>query len=318
MPPRRAGSGCTRRCWMRPCTRPRWRRSRIGARGLVRSGCRSRGPGCRCMRRARRCCGSGCGSRRPGSSRWSRPMVRVRWWWRWICWCPGRCPSGSCLRAGWATRCSRWPGCRSWRVRRRLARRRSCWWCGPGPGRGRRGPRWAGCWPWCRTGWPGSRRGRLVVATRGAVSVAGEGVPDLAGAAVWGLVRSAQSEHPGRLVLADLPPGGDDQAGLLAAAVGTGEPELAIRDGQLFARRLARPAGALIPPGTGTVAAGGRRSGHAGRAGAGAVPGGGRAAGGRAGPGRGPRRRAQLPRRADRAGHVSRAAGCSAARSPGS
>ncbi|WP_218775826.1 polyketide synthase dehydratase domain-containing protein, partial [Streptomyces sp. 13-12-16] len=38
----------------------------------------------------------------------------------------------------------------------------------------------------------------VVVVTRGAVSVAGEDVSDLAGAAVWGLVRSAQSEDPGR------------------------------------------------------------------------------------------------------------------------
>ena len=49
---------------------------------------------------------------------------------------------------------------------------------------------------------------RLVVVTRGAVAaVRDEGVADLAGAAVWGLVRSAQSENPDRLVLADLPPG---------------------------------------------------------------------------------------------------------------
>src|ERR1019366_10438102 len=47
---------------------------------------------------------------------------------------------------------------------------------------------------------------RLVLVTQGAVAVdAGEGVADLAGAAVWGLVRSAQSQHPGRLVLVDLP-----------------------------------------------------------------------------------------------------------------
>ena len=50
---------------------------------------------------------------------------------------------------------------------------------------------------------------RLVVVTRGAVAAGpGEGVADLAGAAVWGLVRSAQSENPGRLVLADLPAAG--------------------------------------------------------------------------------------------------------------
>ena len=39
--------------------------------------------------------------------------------------------------------------------------------------------------------------------TRGAVGLAGEDVSDLAGAAVWGLVRSAQAEHPGRMVLVD-------------------------------------------------------------------------------------------------------------------
>ena len=31
----------------------------------------------------------------------------------------------------------------------------------------------------------------------------GEDVTDLAGAAVWGLVRSAQAEQPGRVVLVD-------------------------------------------------------------------------------------------------------------------
>ncbi len=42
--------------------------------------------------------------------------------------------------------------------------------------------------------------GVLVVSTRGAVGLPGEDVTDLAGAAVWGLVRSAQTEHPGRIV----------------------------------------------------------------------------------------------------------------------
>lgn len=43
---------------------------------------------------------------------------------------------------------------------------------------------------------------RLVVVTRGAAAVAGgPDLVDLAGAAVWGLVRAAQSEHPGRLLL---------------------------------------------------------------------------------------------------------------------
>ena len=42
---------------------------------------------------------------------------------------------------------------------------------------------------------------RLVLVTRGAV---GDDPADLAGAAVWGLVRSAQSEHPDSFVLLDI------------------------------------------------------------------------------------------------------------------
>ncbi|MGV9757872.1 SDR family NAD(P)-dependent oxidoreductase [Streptomyces tricolor] len=80
--------------------------------------------------------------------------------------------------------------------------------------------------------------GRLVLLTRGAVALAGER-PDLAGAAAWGLVRAAQSEHPGRLVLADLD---DDPASLAAlpAALATDEPQLVIRAGAVRAARLVR------------------------------------------------------------------------------
>jgi NADPH:quinone reductase-like Zn-dependent oxidoreductase/acyl carrier protein len=95
---------------------------------------------------------------------------------------------------------------------------------------------------------------RLVVLTQGAVAaIPGDGVMDLAGAAVWGLVRSAQSENPGRLVLADLPAGPDrmDGYGALAAALASAEPELAIRDQRAYGRRLARPADGLVPPGAG-------------------------------------------------------------------
>ncbi|HEY2287231.1 MAG TPA: acyltransferase domain-containing protein, partial [Streptosporangiaceae bacterium] len=82
---------------------------------------------------------------------------------------------------------------------------------------------------------------RLVLATRGAVAAEpGEAVPDLPGAAVWGLVRSAQSENPGRLVLADLPAeAAGEHANVLAAALETDEPELALRQGAAYARRLA-------------------------------------------------------------------------------
>lgn len=57
-----------------------------------------------------------------------------------------------------------------------------------------------------------SDSGVLVVVTRGAVALPGEDVIDLAGAAVWGVVRSAQTEHPGRLVLVDSDASLDDAA----------------------------------------------------------------------------------------------------------
>jgi acyl transferase domain-containing protein/short-subunit dehydrogenase/acyl carrier protein len=77
---------------------------------------------------------------------------------------------------------------------------------------------------------------RLVLVTRGAV---GDGVCDLAGAAVWGLVRSAQSENPGRLVLLDLDEG-TVPAGALTRALGADEPQLAVREGTVVVPRLAR------------------------------------------------------------------------------
>ncbi|MEU0838795.1 type I polyketide synthase [Streptomyces sp. NPDC005962] len=81
----------------------------------------------------------------------------------------------------------------------------------------------------------------LVVVTRGAVSVDGEDITDLAGAAVWGLVRSAQTENPGRVVLIDLDA---TEAGAaepdVGAAVATGEAQLALRSGTLHRPRLTR------------------------------------------------------------------------------
>ncbi len=80
---------------------------------------------------------------------------------------------------------------------------------------------------------------RLVVLTRGAVPVPGEDPADLAGAAVWGLVRSAQSEHPGRLVLADVDQA-DGSLAALAAVAGSGEPQALVRGGQVLLPRLER------------------------------------------------------------------------------
>ncbi|MEU8878020.1 SDR family NAD(P)-dependent oxidoreductase, partial [Streptomyces javensis] len=110
---------------------------------------------------------------------------------------------------------------------------------------------------------------RLVVVTRGAVAVDGPESTarvDLAAAAVWGLVRSAQSENPGRFVLLDRDdepdpqadsqadlradsqpdPRADSQADLhtdavriaVARALEMDEPQLALRTGRALVPRL--------------------------------------------------------------------------------
>jgi polyene macrolide polyketide synthase len=92
-------------------------------------------------------------------------------------------------------------------------------------------------------GWVGDERfsdSRLVLVTRGAVSAhPGEDVPGLAQAPIWGLVRSAQAEHPGRFVLVDSD-GEDASAEVLLAALAGDEPQLAIRKGSVLAPRLER------------------------------------------------------------------------------
>ncbi|MEU3664531.1 type I polyketide synthase, partial [Streptomyces sp. NPDC032940] len=86
---------------------------------------------------------------------------------------------------------------------------------------------------------------RLVVATRRAVAV-GDESPDLAVAPVWGLVRSAQSEHPGRFLLADFDSDvdfgftSDGDGPEWATLASADEPQLAVRDSRLLAPRLAR------------------------------------------------------------------------------
>ncbi|MFB7919547.1 SDR family NAD(P)-dependent oxidoreductase, partial [Streptomyces sp. NPDC056061] len=88
---------------------------------------------------------------------------------------------------------------------------------------------------------------RLVLLTRGAVAVSDAApVDDLTHAAVWGLVRSAQAEHPGRFVLVDIDTDGSDGPDTLRqlpTALATDEPQLALRDGAWHAPRLARVSG---------------------------------------------------------------------------
>jgi acyl transferase domain-containing protein/acyl carrier protein len=91
-----------------------------------------------------------------------------------------------------------------------------------------------------------ARTGRLVVITHG----------DLVGAAVRGLLRSAQSEHPGRFTLLDT-----QNADIPVEAVRVDEPELLLRQGELFVPRLDRVSAqpgrldgtVLITGGTGTL-----------------------------------------------------------------
>ncbi|MER6413591.1 SDR family NAD(P)-dependent oxidoreductase [Streptomyces humidus] len=102
---------------------------------------------------------------------------------------------------------------------------------------------------------PGDGTSRLLVVTRGAVAVHdGESVTDPAAAAVWGLVRSAQTEHPDRFLLADLD--GHDASRqaldrLPAMAAALEESQFAIRDGEVSVPRLvpAAAAGLTVPDG---------------------------------------------------------------------
>ncbi|WTU94872.1 type I polyketide synthase (plasmid) [Streptomyces sp. NBC_00053] len=100
-------------------------------------------------------------------------------------------------------------------------------------------------------------RARLVVVTRGAVAAVGGEVPDPVQAAVWGLLRTAQSENPDRFVLVDLD-GDVASRAVLSAVVASGEPQVAVRRGEVFVPRLVRAVVAAERPvgdlgGEGTV-----------------------------------------------------------------
>ncbi|MDG4830622.1 SDR family NAD(P)-dependent oxidoreductase [Solwaraspora sp. WMMD1047] len=108
---------------------------------------------------------------------------------------------------------------------------------------------------------------RLVVLTRGAVGThaapdPARDVTDLAAAAAWGMVRSAQAEHPGQFILLDLDPApepvpavggghddppatspGSDLTRILATLVQSDDPQWAVRGGQLLVGRLHRADG---------------------------------------------------------------------------
>ncbi|MFE0420477.1 SDR family NAD(P)-dependent oxidoreductase, partial [Streptomyces tendae] len=79
---------------------------------------------------------------------------------------------------------------------------------------------------------------RLMVVTRGAVAVGdgtgAEEAVDVAQAPVWGLVRSAQQENPGRFLLADL----DEASRVTPPLAALGEPEFAVRGSDVRVPRL--------------------------------------------------------------------------------
>ena len=154
-----------------------------------------------------------------------------------------RGPAGSMSQASWrssATRTCRRSAMPSPRGRRRPS---TCWW--------RSSRRRAGELPeaahasrpgrssWSRRGWPRIRwRARGSCSSRAArwrwPIVSG---PDLRQAPLPGLLRSAQSEHPDRFALIDSD-GGELSDDVLSAALASGEPELALREGALLVPRL--------------------------------------------------------------------------------
>ena len=90
---------------------------------------------------------------------------------------------------------------------------------------------------------------RLAVLTRGAVAVKPGDSPDLASAPVWGLLRSAQAEHPDSFCLVDVDGSDASLKALPAVLARDDEPQLALRDGLALAPRVVPPSGeSLIPP----------------------------------------------------------------------
>ncbi|HEV7615664.1 MAG TPA: SDR family NAD(P)-dependent oxidoreductase, partial [Solirubrobacterales bacterium] len=85
---------------------------------------------------------------------------------------------------------------------------------------------------------------RLALVSAGAVDTGGGEAPDPVLAAQWGLVRSAQSEHPGRLLLVDLDGAEESRARLLETVASAGvETQVALREGRSLVPRLRRLAG---------------------------------------------------------------------------
>ncbi len=92
---------------------------------------------------------------------------------------------------------------------------------------------------------------RLAILTRGALATGAAESPDPALASAWGLLRSAQSEHPGRFVLIDTDGTEASEEALAGALAIEDEPQLALREGVALVPRIVGAedqGGSLIPP----------------------------------------------------------------------
>ena len=81
---------------------------------------------------------------------------------------------------------------------------------------------------------------RLLILTEGAVAAAPGEDPELSAAPIWGLLRSAQSEQPGRFSLLDLDGADASLSALPETLAIEAEPQLALREGTALAPRLVR------------------------------------------------------------------------------
>ncbi|MEV8633593.1 SDR family NAD(P)-dependent oxidoreductase, partial [Streptosporangium sp. NPDC051023] len=86
--------------------------------------------------------------------------------------------------------------------------------------------------------WLKQPSGTLVVTTRNAVSTGDTDLAvDVDAAPIWGLLRTAQAEQPGRFVLLDHD-GNPDSTAAIARAVACAEPQIAVRRGDVLVPRL--------------------------------------------------------------------------------
>ncbi|NKI73440.1 SDR family NAD(P)-dependent oxidoreductase [Dickeya sp. CFBP 2040] len=84
----------------------------------------------------------------------------------------------------------------------------------------------------------------LVVTQRAVATDDDENVPNLAQSPLWGLLRTAQLEYPGRVFLLDIDDAENTSWPLITAAINTlpHEPQLALRNGKIRAPRLVKTA----------------------------------------------------------------------------